>query len=164
MIEIIKKEYHRRIIEEGYQRIIQCADLLSEEDLWYRANQNTNSIANLIMHLSGNVRQYIISGIGHAEDNRQRDLEFDFNNRKDRIIIINELKETVEQSNVIVSNLSMDQLTESRKVQGFDETVLSIIIHVVEHFSYHVGQITYFTKAHKDIDTGYYAGLDLNIT
>ena len=164
ILEIIKKEFDRRMLEEGCHRIKQCCESLTKNELWHQANENTNSIANLIMHLRGNVRQYIISGIGIEKDIRERDLEFDNNNRKDIDRIINDLIDTVRRSSEVINNLSLDQLTEKRKVQGFDETVLSIIIHVIEHFSYHVGQITYITKATKNIDTGYYSGLDLNIT
>jgi uncharacterized damage-inducible protein DinB len=164
ILEIIKKEYERRIIEEGYHRIVSCCNKLTDDELWQTANQNTNSVANLIMHLTGNVRQYIIAGIGIEKDMRQRDLEFDNDNRRERQTIINELSEVIQKSSEIVQQLSLDQLTENRKVQGFDETVLSIIIHVIEHFSYHVGQITFYTKSIKDIDTGYYSGIDLNVT
>jgi len=164
MIEIIKKEYHRRIIEEGFHRIEKCVSLLSEDEIWYRPNENSNSVGNLIMHLSGNVKQYVVSGIGRQPDDRERDKEFDIDNRKEKNVIIGELRKVVFESNGVIDKLTAAQLTEDRKVQGFDESVLSIIIHVIEHYSYHVGQITYFTKARKDIDTGYYAGLDLNIT
>ena len=164
MIEIIKKEFYRRIIEEGYTRIEKCMNQLSTEDIWYTPNENSNSMANLVMHLNGNVRQYIVSGIGGVRDNRQRGLEFEKSNRKPINEILKDLKTTVENSHQVIIQLEENVLTENRTVQGFDETVLSIIIHVIEHFSYHVGQITYFTKARKNIDTGYYAGFDLNIT
>ena len=80
MIEIIKKEFYRRIIEEGYTRIEKCMNQLSTEDIWYTPNENSNSMANLVMHLNGNVRQYIVSGIGGVRDNRQRGLEFEKSN------------------------------------------------------------------------------------
>jgi uncharacterized damage-inducible protein DinB len=164
MIEIIQKEFHRRIIEEGYARIEKCMSQLSTEDIWYIPNENSNSMGNLAMHLNGNVRQYIVSGIGGVKDIRQRDSEFDKTNKKPISEILKDLKMTIEKSYNVITQLDENVLTEKRKVQGFDETVLSIIIHVIEHFSYHVGQITYFTKARKNIDTAYYAGLDLNIT
>lgn len=163
MIGIIKKEFHRRIIEEGYTRIEKCMNQLSKEDIWYAPNENSNSMGNLIMHLNGNVRQYIVSGLGGAKDLRQRDTEFDKMNHKPIREILKDLKTTVEDSYRVINQLEESVLTEERRVQGFDESVLSIIIHVIEHFSYHVGQITYFTKARKNIDTGYYAGRNLNI-
>jgi uncharacterized damage-inducible protein DinB len=164
ILDIIKQEYNRRIITEGCSRVIQCCRELTEEELWHQENENTNSIANLIMHLTGNVRQYIISGIGNEQDIRERSLEFDNSNRRQKDLMISELIRTVDWSMEIVQSLSIGQLEEDRQVQGFDETVLSIIIHVIEHFSYHVGQITFYTKYIKNIDTGYYNGLDLSIT
>lgn len=164
LLSIIQSEYQRRIIEEGMARIVTCAGFLSEEEIWNRQNQNVNSIGNLILHLEGNVRQYIIAGIGNEKDNRTRDKEFDPSNQSEGQPLINKLNQTVIESYNVIQNLVLDNLTEKRKVQGFDETVMSIIIHVIEHFSYHVGQITYYTKLIKDVDTKYYEGLDLNIT
>ncbi|MEL6845256.1 MAG: DinB family protein, partial [Bacteroidota bacterium] len=69
-------------------------------------------------------------------------------------LLENEITQTLAQ-------LSPETLIQSYTVQGFAENGVSILVHVVEHFSYHVGQITYFTKARKDVDTGYYAGLEL---
>jgi len=164
MINIIKKEFERRLIEEGLTRIKHCVSHLNETELWKQENENTNSVGNLIMHLQGNVRQYVVSGIGMQKDTRTRDSEFDPHNIKASEQIINELEQTLLESVQVINKLELENLTEDRKVQGFDETVLSIIIHVIEHFSYHVGQVTFITKQMKNIDTGYYADLDLNIT
>jgi len=162
LLSIIQNEYHRRMIEEGLARITYCLSELSEEEIWYRNNANCNSIGNIIMHLEGNVRQYILAGIGVHKDTRTRDMEFDNKNRLNYKALLEKLSNTLHDSYEIIKNLSIENLTENRKVQGFNETVLSIIIHVIEHFSYHVGQITFYTKSTKDIDTKYYDGLDLN--
>lgn len=63
----------------------------------------------------------------------------------------------------VIDGLDERKLLKEYKVQGFQETGTSIVIHVVEHFSYHVGQIAQYTKLLKDEDLGFYAGLDLNI-
>ena len=162
--QIIKEEFQRRMVEEGQTRIIKCFSELSDEEIWYKQNPNTNSIGNLVLHLCGNVRQYIISGIGKRMDERNRDEEFKIASRVDREILLERLEYTLNEAVQVIETLSFENFSEDRKVQGFNESVLSIIIHVIEHFSYHVGQITYYTKFVKDIDTGYYAGLDLNIT
>lgn len=164
MIAIIKNEFHRRIIEEGLSRIIQCVDQLNDEQLWYKHNSNTNSIGNIILHLCGNVKQYIESGIGQQPDFRDRPSEFLPSSQINREELINKITSVANNANKVIQRINEDALSEDRKVQGFDENVLSIIIHVIEHFSYHVGQITFFTKYINNIDTGYYAGLDLNIT
>jgi len=164
IIEILRQEFLRRLKLEGYSRITKCIAELSEDEVWYQHNKNSNSMGNLVLHLSGNVRQYVIAGIGQTKDVRNRDEEFKLSSRMDKAKLIKHIETTVNEAVAVVNELSQEQLTETRKVQGFDETVLSIIVHVIEHFSYHVGQITYFTKYIKDLDTGYYAGLDLNVT
>lgn len=164
IIDIVKDEFIRRMNIEGLSRIEKCLNQLTDEELWHKQNSNTNSVGNLVLHLSGNVRQYIISGVGQEKDIRERDKEFLSGSRITKEALINQIKATISESINVVNKLTQQHLTEDRRVQGFDENVLSIIIHVIEHFSYHVGQITYFTKYLKDIDTGYYAGLDLNIT
>lgn len=164
MIDIVKNEFRRRLIEEGLSRIEKCLSYFTEDEIWERDNENTNSIGNIVLHLTGNVRQYIQAGVGLQKDSRQRDSEFDIENKHSKEVILEKLKNVLVESSNTISQLSISDLTQTRKVQGFDETVLSIIIHVIEHFSYHVGQITFYTKSKKNIDTAYYAGLDLNIT
>ncbi len=160
----IKKEFERRMIEESLSRIKRCLDILSLEEVWYRKNENTNSVGNLILHLSGNVQQYIGFGIGGLQDKRKRNDKFESreNIQKDRLY--EKIKETVETANGIIQKLTIEELVLDRKVQGFSENTISVIIHVIEHFSYHVGQITFYTKYIKDENTGYYSGQNLDIT
>jgi len=164
LIDIIKSEFERRVIEESFGRIEKCSQILSEDEFWHKPNENSNSVGNLVLHLSGNVRQYIHSGIDGQKDERDRDAEFSTRNIKNKETLVSELKEILAEANSIVSKLSLNELNEKRTVQGFSENVLSIVVHVIEHLSYHVGQITYYTKYLKDIDTGYYGGQDLNVT
>jgi len=76
MIELIQSEFKRRIFEESFVRIENCLGRLTYEQVWQKPNHNANSIGNLVLHLLGNVRQYICSGIGQQKDVRQRSLEF----------------------------------------------------------------------------------------
>jgi len=164
MVDIIKSEFERRLVEEGLFRILKCIDLLTDDQLWYRHNPNTNSVGNIVLHLCGNVTQYIHTGIAQKEDSRNRPLEFLATSKIDRKELAVKIQSVVKEANSLIQNIKESQLSEDRQVQGFDENVLSIIIHVIEHFSYHVGQITFFTKYINNIDTGYYAGLDLDVT
>ena len=162
ILENIQIEFERRILGESFSRISKCVEMLTLEELWKRPNDNLVAAGNLILHLDGNVRQWIISAIGGSQDIRNRDLEFSNTVQKSKEHLLSSLKQTILEATGIIKSLSLASLDESRLVQGFDENVLSIIIHVIEHFSYHTGQITYFTKLVKNVDTGYYAGLDLN--
>src|SRR5262245_26787426 len=65
-----------RLIEDYWRKIQSAVDPLDNHQVWWRPNESSNSIGNLLMHLAGNVRQWIIAGIGGAEDHRVRDLEF----------------------------------------------------------------------------------------
>lgn len=144
-------------------RIEKCLDLLSEEEVWQRPNASSNSVGNLILHLCGNIRQYIISGIGKKPDSREREREFSTPGGFTKQQLLLELTQNVtEAANVINGADEADLLTE-RKVQGFSLTGISIIVHVVEHFSYHTGQIAFWTKLLRDDDLAFYGDEDLNV-
>jgi len=160
--EIIKDEFYRRLIEEGLTRIEKCLSLLCAEEIWHQENENSNAVGNIILHLCGNVRQYIQTGVYGQEDVRKRDNEFKTESRIETKDLLSKITTVVTEANAIVSALNPETFKSNRKVQGFEENVTSIIIHVIEHFSYHVGQITFYTKLKKNVDTAYYAGLDLN--
>lgn len=163
VLDIIKKEFEIRVIDESLQRVIQCLNQLSHKEVWHSANANTNSVGNLVLHLEGNIRQYIISGVGGQEDVRNRPDEFVKDHSHSAKHLTEHLSLTLTEANATVEKLSYDQLSDEVSIQGFPHTRLSAIIHVIEHLSYHVGQITYYTKLVKDVDTGYYAGANLDV-
>ena len=162
--QALVKECHKRLFDESLPRIRKCLARLSEEEVWQRPNENTVSVGNLVLHLCGNVRQWIISGLGGAEDRRDRPLEFSEVGPISTTELLERLEGTMKEAGKILDGLEMETLLEERRVQGFDETGLSILIQVVEHFSYHTGQITYYVKSCKNIDLEYYSGIDLNDT
>lgn len=162
IVKIVKEEFHKRMIEEGQVRIVKCFAELSDEEIWRKPNKNSNSMGNLVLHLSGNVRQYIISGVGGEKDTRERDQEFDPSNIIGRKELLQKLDQTLKDANSKIEDLNESELIEPREAQGMSHSCLSIIMHVIEHFSYHVGQITYYTKFLKDKDLAYYEGIDLN--
>lgn len=149
-------------IEENTPRVTRCLMELTEEEIWKKPNMVSNSIGNLILHLCGNIRQYIISGLGEQEDTRQRDKEFSINKLYGKAELLNKLQETVAEAVAIVATTDAESLLTIRSVQGFSLSGVGIIMHVVEHFSYHTGQIAYWTKILKNTDLGFYAGLNLN--
>lgn len=161
--EELIKEFRRRLFEECMPRIRNCIDRLTDDQIWYRPNNSSNSIGNLILHLEGNVRQYILSGIFDQKDIRQRQLEFDQKEIIDKEIIYSKLEVLMEEINQKIDSIQAGDLVKEKEVQGFKESVFSILVHVIEHFSYHTGQIAFYTKLLKDEDLGFYAGLDLDI-
>jgi len=162
--DYLKKEFERRLIQEGYSRIEKCFSMLTEDQIWHKENANSNSMGNIVLHLCGNVRQYIISGIGDEIDTRERDKEFLLSSRINSKDLTQRISKTVTEANRLVQNMTEEDFLSDFKIQGFDENGTSTVVHVIEHFSYHVGQITYYTKMITDRSTGYYEGLDLNVT
>jgi uncharacterized damage-inducible protein DinB len=149
-----------RRLREGQERIHQCVGLLDEDQLWHRPNGNLVSVGNLVMHLSGNVGQWINATLGGDADKRQRPREFD-TLTMERRALLDRLDSTLVRALDVIAGLTQADLERTWNVQVYQESGLSIVVHVVEHFSYHVGQITLHTKLLRDVDTGYYAGLDL---
>ena len=164
IVEQIQNEFERRVFDESYSRIEKCLEKLTEEQVWKKTNKNTNSIGNLILHLLGNVRQYICSGIGRQEDIRNRPLEFHQASQIPKHQLEQGMFELQKDVLKVIEGLSETQLLQTYKVQGFTERGVAIVIHVIEHFSYHVGQIAQSTKLIKDEDLGFYTGIDLNVT
>lgn len=160
----IVASFKEHVFDESFDRLKRCIDHLTEKEIWYSHNEHINSVGNLILHLCGNARQYIISGIGGAKDNRKRQEEFDSKNVTEKAALKQMLDDLKVDLMPVLEQIEPTTLIEVRKVQGFEKSVLSILIHVIEHFSYHTGQVTYLVKLIKNIDTGYYAGIDLNIT
>lgn len=150
-------------LEESLPRIVQCLNELSEAQIWQRPNDRSNSVGNLVLHLCGNVRQYIISNLGKQADTRTRDAEFAMRDGYDREQLTEKITSTITASVEIIRGLSTEDLLKERSVQGFRQTGINSIIHVVEHFSYHTGQIAFWTKLLKDIDLAFYGDMDLNV-
>jgi uncharacterized damage-inducible protein DinB len=127
-------------------RIVNCLQQLSEEEIWWRPNSASNSAGNLVLHLCGNVRQWIISGLGGTEDRRQRDLEFAERGPIPRQLLVTQLRRTVQEACRVLARLSDDSLSRKYEIQGFHVTGLDAAFRVAEHFGYHTGQIIYITK------------------
>ena len=151
-----------RLYEEGVPRIKKCLAQLSNEEIWHRPNENLVSVGNLVLHLCGNVRQWIVAGLGGRADTRNRSFEFDTMNPLPSEELILKLEGVMQEVEEVLIELTPDDLLKIRTVQNlFTENGVSILVHVIEHFSYHVGQITWYTKLVKNIDIGYYSDLDL---
>ncbi len=150
-------EQSRRYLSAHYlPKIERCLEKLTDEDLWWRPNEASNSVGNLLLHLAGNVRQWIVSGVGGAPDVRQRQHEFDAHAPVPAAMLLARLRETLVEADGVLADLDAAALLESRRIQGLDVTVFEAVYHVVEHFSTHVGQIVYLTKLRTGRDLGFY--------
>ncbi len=104
--------------EDFLPKIERCLELLSDEQIWWRANPQSNSIGNLLLHLSGNVRQWIVSGIGGMIDARDRDAEFAARAIIPRDELLARLKQTLSEADNALANFDSDRLLERMKIQG----------------------------------------------
>lgn len=146
-------------LEQLHGRIQDCLTRLTPEQIWTRSSENENAVANLVLHLSGNVRQWIGSGVAGLPDSRQRDAEFDARAGVSHHELSDLLKTRVAEAIAIIREVPTARLTERIMPQGHDVTVLEAIAHVVEHFSQHTGQIILLTKMQTGQDLGYYRHL-----
>jgi uncharacterized damage-inducible protein DinB len=127
-------------------KIRRCLDVLPEEAIWRRDDDASNSIGNLLLHLSGNIRQWIVSGVGGVPDARVRRAEFDAREGDGGAALMERLLATVRDADAVLASLDAVRLAERRTIQGRDVTVLDAVYHVVEHFSMHTGQIILLAK------------------
>lgn len=155
----IVEEAQLRIEEESLARIIQCLESLTMEQLWSVPHPVLNSVGNLVLHLSGNLRQYLCHGIGEEPDSRERDSEFLPGQKITKEELERRITSAVRDGLTFVKNTT-DWTTE-REIQCFTMTKYRALIHAIEHLSYHVGQITLLTKWHTEKETHYYGDLDL---
>ncbi|WP_299534194.1 DUF1572 family protein [Ulvibacterium sp.] len=159
--EFIAQSIYR--MDESTRMVHICMEQLSEEEIWRRHNESSNSIGNQILHLCGNITQYAIAALGQAADSRDRDKEFEARSGYSKSQLVHMLVDTVERAKRVMDGSNVQNLMRKRNVQGFYFSGMGIIIHVVEHYSYHVGQIAQWTKMLKNMDLGFYDGIDLTV-
>lgn len=156
ILQEFKTEIEKRLIEESIPRLIKCLNQLTVEEIWFRPNANTVSVGNLCLHLCGNVRQWLIAGLGGSADTRNRPLEFSTTGPLPTESLIEDLQKLSTEILKTLEKITAPDLLKKRPVQIYEESGLSILVHVTEHFSYHVGQVTYYVKSRKDVDMMYY--------
>lgn len=149
--------HSRSLLATAYlPRIERCLEKLSDTEIWWRSADESNSIGNLLLHLAGNARQWIVSGVGAQPDTRVRQQEFDERGKGTRAELLSRLQETLREADAVLAALAPAGLLETRHIQGHDVTVLEAVYHVVEHFSMHTGQIILLTKMLKAEDLRFY--------
>jgi uncharacterized damage-inducible protein DinB len=136
----------RLLLQVHLPRIEACMRELSPEQIWWRANPVSNSVGNLALHLEGNVRQWIVSGLGGTSDRRQRDREFSEPGPISRRTLLARLRKAVSEADRVMRKLNGVALARTYSIQGFRVTGLCAVFHVAEHFSHHAGQIILLTK------------------
>lgn len=149
-------------LEENVRMISIALSKVVEEELWTKQNQSLNTLGNQLLHICGNMTQYIVSGLGGNPDERNREEEFSTEDGFTKDELLQRLLLTVQTSTTIIDDATPENLLKKRNVQGFELSGTGIILHAVEHFSYHTGQIAMQVKLVIDQPLKFYEGMNLN--
>ena len=160
-----------RLLEDYFVKIAAAIEALDDEQVWRRPNESSNSVGNLLLHLSGNVRQWIVSGVGGAEDERDRASEFAARASAPKGELVESVKTTLDEADAVLARIegecaaanSDGPLQRLCGPQSYEVTVLDAIFHVVEHFSYHTGQIVFAAKWLAEGQVSFYDDRRLNL-
>ena len=150
----------RKLVEEYWPRMRSSVESLTDEQVWWRPNEASNSIGNLLLHLNGNVGQWLVGAFNAREDDRNRPAEFAQRKEMPRATLVATLDATLQEAAATISRLTDADLLRTCHVQGYTVSGVEVVYHVVEHFGMHYGQILYITKLLRGQDLGFYRALD----
>ncbi len=145
-----------KLVKEYLSKIIQALEHLSDEDLWWRAHETNNSIGNLMLHLTGNITQWAFQHLGGNTFHRNRDAEFAERTHLPKDELIARLSSAVTDVDTVLAEFPIEKLRQLYSIQKYEVTGLEAILHITEHFSYHVGQIVYVSKLRSGKDLKLY--------
>lgn len=145
-----------KLTKEYLPKIEECLAHLSDDDIWWRAHETNNSIGNLMLHLAGNIRQWIFHHLGGNEFERQRDKEFSERAQIPKRQLVEHLRSAVIDVDGVLKDFPVEKLLHQYTIQKYTVTGLEAILHITEHFSYHTGQIVYITKLRTGKDLKFY--------
>jgi hypothetical protein len=149
-----------KLLEQYWPRLRGCVESLTDEQVWWRPNEASNSIGNLILHLDGNVRQWLVASFNRSEDTRERPAEFSERQLISKTVLLSKLDATLREASAVLSRLTETELLATFQIQGYTVTGLHAVYQVVEHFGLHYGQILFITKLVRGEDLGFYRELD----
>jgi uncharacterized damage-inducible protein DinB len=141
----LPQEAHR-LFAEYSGKIEQCVGLLSTEQIWWRPNPACTSVGNILLHLCGNLSQWVLAGLGGVPFERHRQEEFTAVGGQDGPMLLDRLGEVVSACRDVTSDLPEETLVQTFVIQGITASGFGVLLHAVEHMSYHTGQIVYIAK------------------
>jgi hypothetical protein len=150
----------RKLLAQYWPRLRASVESLTEEQVWWRPNEASNSVGNLILHLDGNVRQWLVASFNGLEDTRDRPAEFAERQVIPRAQLLETLGATIQEASGVLSRLTEADLLGTLHIQGYTVSGVEAVYQVVEHFGLHYGQIVYITKLVRGKDLGFYRELD----
>ena len=150
----------RKLIDHYWARLRACVEPLTEEQVWWRPNEASNSIGNLILHLNGNVRQWLVASFNREDDLRDRPAEFAAEDGLTASELLERLGTTMSDAAEVLDRLTEADLVAPYEIQGYHVAGLEAVYQVVEHFGLHYGQIAYIAKSLSGRDLGFYRELN----
>jgi hypothetical protein len=150
----------QKLLEQFWPRLRGCVEPLTDEQVWWRPNEASNSIGNLILHLNGNVGQWLVASFNRLDDLRNRPAEFGARGQLSTALLLDQLGATMQQAAEVLARLTVADLVAPYEIQGYHVTGLDAVYQVVEHFGLHYGQILYITKILSGADLGLYRELN----
>jgi hypothetical protein len=149
-----------KLLDQYWPRLRASVESLTGDQLWWRPNDASNSIGNLVLHLNGNVRQWLVASFNQQDDTRDRPAEFAGRDRIPAPALLDRLAATMDEAAQVLARLTADDLAAPMQIQGYNVTGLAAVYQVVEHFGLHYGQIVYITKMLQARDLGFYKELN----
>ena len=148
-----------KLVNQYWPRLRKAVEPLSNEQIWWRPNEASNSIGNLILHLNGNVWQWLVASFNQLEDKRDRPAEFSATCDLSAADLLARLGQTIDEAAKVLARLTPEELLATWQIQGYTVSGLAAVYQVVEHFGLHYGQIVYITKMQEGRDLGFYSDL-----
>lgn len=139
-------------LDAAVRTIRHCLDQLTVQQVWWRPAEEMNSIGNLILHLCGNLRQWIVSGVGGAADERNRPAEFSERGPIPIEELLERLRGTVAEARTALDGTTEEHLLRTRRIQSFETTGIGAVIHSVSHFRGHAQEIVHLTRIQRGED------------
>jgi hypothetical protein len=150
----------KKLLEQYWPRLRDVVAPLADEQVWWRPNEASNSIGNLLLHLNGNVRQWLVDSFNGRKDERNRPLEFSEREGISAAELLDRLGKTLDEASKVLGRLTADELAAPMEIQGYHVTGLDAVYQVVEHFGLHYGQILYIVKMNTGRDLKLYRELN----
>jgi hypothetical protein len=148
-----------KLIGQYWARLQAAVGPLTEEQVWWRPNEASNSIGNLVLHLNGNVRQWIVDSFNGRDDQRDRPAEFAAAGGMGAGELLARLGATIDAADQVLGRLTAEELVAPYTIQGYHVRGLDAVYQVVEHFGLHYGQIVSIAKSATGKDLGFYREL-----
>lgn len=149
----------KKLLDQYWPRLRGAVESLTHEQIWWRPNPACNTVGNLLLHLNGNLTQWIVASFNHLDDRRDRPTEFHEQDQLAANVLLDRLGATLDEVAKVLARLTPDDLAATYHIQGYTVTGLHAVFQVVEHFGLHYGQILYITKMLRGEDLGFYREL-----